>query len=212
MALSDDAYDRLRSAIRDGAFAPGQHMKLRDIAASFDMSITPVREGLARLVAERILQALPNRTICVPKPSAQTMIEVRRIRCELEGLAAFEAAAQITAGELERIKGHQAEFARASSVNDTTAMRQANSALHFAIYEAARMPILYETISSFWLRDGPVQNLMYAEAGDEVRGANKHEELIDRLWARDSQGARTALVADISEVTQVMLRLLEESR
>jgi DNA-binding GntR family transcriptional regulator len=211
LALSDDAYERLRSAIRDGAFAPGERIKLREVADAFDMSVTPVRDGLARLVAERVLDALPNRAVCVPRPTAETVTEVRRIRCELEGLAASEAAGRITSGQLAVLKEHQASFELACAENDAGGMRSSNAALHFAIYAAAGMPLLNETISSFWLRDGPVQNLMYSNAPDVVRNSNRHLQLIDRLWARDSLGAREAVVADISAVTPTMITLLDTS-
>ena len=123
MALSDDAYERLRSAIRDGAFAPGERIKLRELADAFDMSVTPVRDGLARLVAERVLEALPNRAVCVPRPTAEIVTEeIARIILasgsapDIADEAAREGVWDLRRAGLEKVKNGMTSLQEVNSV------------------------------------------------------------------------------------------------
>lgn len=45
----------LRTAIEDG-LAPGQHLSVADIAASLNLSTSPVREALSRLCGEGLIE------------------------------------------------------------------------------------------------------------------------------------------------------------
>ena len=59
--LSDDVYRRLRDAIVDGTFMPGEQLKDGDLAEWLGVSRTPVREALLRLRGSGLVVALPGR-------------------------------------------------------------------------------------------------------------------------------------------------------
>src|SRR5215813_9757822 len=86
--LNDRAYEQIKKGLISGAFRSGQTLVIRSLADEYGISATPVREALQRLVAERNLELLPNRSIIVPILSAERFIELVRVRRELEGLAA----------------------------------------------------------------------------------------------------------------------------
>ena len=50
--LAADAYTAIRQTIRSGTFKPGDRLRFADLQALCGMSVTPVREALARLTAE----------------------------------------------------------------------------------------------------------------------------------------------------------------
>ncbi|MCZ1003442.1 GntR family transcriptional regulator [Streptomyces mirabilis] len=52
-SLADQAYRRLRDAIRGGALRPGEKITERDLAARLGVSPTPIREALRQLVHGR---------------------------------------------------------------------------------------------------------------------------------------------------------------
>ncbi|HTN97495.1 MAG TPA: GntR family transcriptional regulator, partial [Nordella sp.] len=64
--LNDRAYSEIRKGLITGRFQPGQVLVIRTLAEIYGISTTPVREALQRLVAERLLIMLPNRSIAVP--------------------------------------------------------------------------------------------------------------------------------------------------
>jgi DNA-binding GntR family transcriptional regulator len=50
--LSDEAAERLRSAIRDGTLPPGTRLVERELARRLGVSRIPVREAIQQLVEE----------------------------------------------------------------------------------------------------------------------------------------------------------------
>ena len=62
--------ETLRDEIIQGDHAPGQHLRLEEIAARYDVSTMPVREALRDLEAEGIVTIFPHRGAVVTKLTA----------------------------------------------------------------------------------------------------------------------------------------------
>ncbi|MEV1176196.1 GntR family transcriptional regulator [Nonomuraea sp. NPDC049784] len=52
---------QLRAEIVSGVLRPGEVIKDAEIASRLNLSITPVREAIAQLVTEGLIEAMPNR-------------------------------------------------------------------------------------------------------------------------------------------------------
>ena len=70
--LHDRVYAELRRSLIHGVFDAGQMLRIQDLAEKLQTSTMPVREALARLVSEQALEALPNRSVRVPRHHART--------------------------------------------------------------------------------------------------------------------------------------------
>jgi DNA-binding GntR family transcriptional regulator len=64
--------ERVRTAILDGRFRPGQWLRLQRIADDLGVSQIPVREALKRLVAEGVVEHVPNFTSSSTRPAGVT--------------------------------------------------------------------------------------------------------------------------------------------
>ena len=63
--LRDDVYVRLRDAIVDSTFTPGEQLRDGDLAQWLGVSRTPVREALLRLAQAGLVVAAPGRSTTV---------------------------------------------------------------------------------------------------------------------------------------------------
>src|SRR6187431_2104111 len=54
--LGDEIYVVLQQAIMDGTIPPDERLNAGELARRFDVSPTPVREALARLEADRLVE------------------------------------------------------------------------------------------------------------------------------------------------------------
>lgn len=200
--LADQVYGHLKDLLLEGRAAPGERFTLRGLAAAIGTSAMPVREAVSRLAAENALEVLPNRAVRVPLMSRARFIELRLIRCSLEGLAAASAATAATADEIAEITQFEELFSaeRDEAQPDGARAMHNNKQLHFALYRAAHLPTLLQMIEGLWLQIGPVLNLDFCAGPDRVRQGEAHihhAALVRALTARDPDGARAALVADI---------------
>jgi DNA-binding GntR family transcriptional regulator len=201
--LHERAYDEVKKAIMGGAIAPGAPMTIRALAKALGTSVMPVREALRRLVAERALELLPNRSVTLPVMTAEKFDEIVRIRLALEGMMAETAAKHITADEMKRMTRLNEEM--------ITKLRQGtkkylglNQEFHFQLYLAARMPQAMSIVETLWLQIGPFLHHVEIDFG-APDFLHHHDTMLKALAKRDGPRARTAIEADIGEAAQSIL-------
>jgi DNA-binding GntR family transcriptional regulator len=206
--LTSRVYDALRTALMEGAYAPGHPIKIRELAASLHVSETPCREALMQLVRERGLVMRPGHSITVARLTVAQYLELRVIRMELEAMAGEAAALRATPGLVRTlVDGHRrlVQAERAGAWRDAVRL---NWVFHRTTYEAADMPELLAIIEGIWLRNGPLLNLLYPDARPTYRGRHQHLNLIDAMRARNPEAVRTAIRADMIEGGEKLLALM----
>jgi DNA-binding GntR family transcriptional regulator len=196
--IQERVYIALREKLMRGAFAPGQKLKLAELAQAFGVSAMPVREALNRLTAERALESLPNRTVRVPELSRDALQELKEARFAIEGLAVARAAANMTPETLKILDGLINAQHATDEEHAVEGSAEQNRAFHFTIYRQSHSTVLLPIIESLWLQFGP-----YLRAASDRfdgrggRGINFHSEIVEALAKRDGKAARNALEEDI---------------
>lgn len=207
--LTGRVYAELRTGLLEGRFWPGHRFKIRELAASLGVSETPVREALMQLVSERGLDMQMGRSITVAQLSLADYLELRLIRVQLEGLAAYEATSRITAAEIAALETDHASLVAAEASGDWREALRANARFHHTVVRAAGMPHLLAMIEGIWLRNGPLLNYLYPDARPTYPGRHQHLNVIDALHRRDAHAVRKAIQADMHEGGAGLVRLLE---
>lgn len=195
--LRGRVYARLRAAIMKGMFEPGQALTVRGLADAFGTSPTPVREALQQLVAENALLAEPNRSYRIPRMTQDIFVDVRDTRAELEGLAAEKAALNITPGEIRRLEQLIERMSRTIAAQDVKGYLSVNEDFHFAIYEAARSPVLLRIIRALWVQIGPTLTVLFRDLALVEGLQDHHRAALAAFRARDPVAARRAIRNDI---------------
>ncbi len=195
--LNERAYDAIRSGLITSQFQPGQILVIRTLAESYGISATPVREALHRLVAERLLTMLPNRSVVVPELTNEAFVELTEIRAALEGLCAERATPRIKAAPVKRLHALLKDLQKAIDARDIRAYVALNQQLHFTIYEHAGAPRLSSMIHDLWSQVGPFLTMLF-NCSDYIAQANdEHRRIIAAIEAGDATAARLAVIADI---------------
>lgn len=201
--VQDRVYTELRRALIGGLFEPSQVLTIRSLADALATSTMPVREALSRLITEKALEALPNRSVRVPPITLERMDDLLRTRILIEGEAIALAASRMTPRQIAMIEGMLGEWDEMRALKakkDVDREVTLNQSFHFEIYRACGSSVLIPMIESLWLQSGPcirVAIYAFSEAG-EVDTAHYHRSIVAALAAQDGQAAREALVADIS--------------
>lgn len=196
--LSQRVYVEIRNALMNGQYAPGERLRIAELAGTLGTSITPVREAIFRLASENALQVTAATSIVVPELELDTVREIQLMRGLLEGAAAAEAAKKITPKEIEQLERIQEQFIKASATNPRDAARR-NRDFHFALMGAARLPSLYTVVEALWVRMGPLLNTFHAEVPKRniFTDAHPHFKVLQGLRAKNSKMASQAIQEDI---------------
>src|SRR4051794_20406863 len=95
--IAGQVAERLKAEILAGERAAGTKLRQVEIAQAYGVSTTPVREALAALQREGLVQHHPQRGAVVFLPSVEDLRHHYEIRAALESLAAAKAAERFQA-------------------------------------------------------------------------------------------------------------------
>lgn len=95
--------ESLRADILSRRIPSGHVLLEKEVASRLSVSKTPVREALALLCQENLVQLFPQRGYLVRELGLQEVLDTFDLRIILEGAAAEWAAIQLSAGELDTI-------------------------------------------------------------------------------------------------------------
>jgi GntR family carbon starvation induced transcriptional regulator len=89
-------YRKLRQDILRGELSPGQKLQIEFVGARYGVGANPVREALNRLSSERLVDRFDQRGFFVPQLSIDSLRELVKTRCWLEGMALEQSIANRT--------------------------------------------------------------------------------------------------------------------
>jgi DNA-binding GntR family transcriptional regulator len=147
VSVVDRVYDVLHGRIIRGELKVGSRIHQENVSEELGVSRTPVREALARLAAEGLVELLPNRGARVADVTIEDMRISYEARLAVEPLAARYAAERRNPSDIKRIEGALAEQRRART---TRATYQAIRRFHLAVVEAAGNPLIARFAGSLW--------------------------------------------------------------
>jgi len=198
--LWDRAYAALKAALLAGKYAPGERVVLRQVAEDLGISLTPVRDAVNRLIAEKVLEhggLGPAGGAVVPLLSEDQFSQLMTVRASLEPMAAAAAAAHATRERIDAVEAFLTEMKRSVKENRTGDYLDAHYHFHFGIYEMCEMPIVEDIIESAWLRCAPTLTLALPENIPSLKRYASHVATIAALRKGDGEAAATAIRADI---------------
>lgn len=198
--LYRDVYETLSRALTDGALKPDDKLRIRALADQLGISVTPVRDAILRLVEAHALEWRGPKDIRVPRMTLRQLDEVRLIRLRLEGLAARMAAEASDRDVVGALRTLIAQNEDARSSNHVAAAVRFNREFHFAVCDAAGLPVLSAMIESLWLRMGPLIASVYEDGGETM--ISYHYDIVRAIEEADGDAAETAIRKDIDAAVQ----------
>jgi DNA-binding GntR family transcriptional regulator len=107
---TEQVMGRIRDAIISGRISPGTWLREAQLATRLGVSRIPVREALARLEAEGLVERVPYRGTRVVRPTVDQVIESFMLRSLLEGFATKLATPHLTPEEITKLRGLVAQL------------------------------------------------------------------------------------------------------
>ncbi|MGY1802352.1 GntR family transcriptional regulator [Blastococcus sp. SYSU D00922] len=186
--LRDDVYRRLRDAIVDGTFAPGEQLRDLELAAWLGVSRTPVREALLRLAHGGLVLAQPGRSTIVSTLDARAVRDARDVVAAMHELAVREAVPALVDADLTAMRDANRRFSAAVTSGDVDAALFADDELHGVLVRIAGNRALDTVLEQFTPTVRRAERLRFASLRGRESAA-QHDELIRLCAAGDVEGA-----------------------
>ncbi|WP_192931201.1 GntR family transcriptional regulator [Gemmobacter serpentinus] len=199
-SVHERIYDEVRIGLSQGLFTPGQTLTTRGLAATFGTSEMPVREAIRRLVAEKYIVQMSNRSYQVPTMDADAFRDVISVRMVMERFAAAVAASKAKAEDVARLRALNDKMRLAIEAHDGQETLRLNEEFHFAVYAVTGSETLLDTIETLWSRSGPYLAsvvILDGELSVFHKAFDMHSRLISAIESGDQGAAEEALAADV---------------
>ena len=208
--MRDEAYDRLRRLIEEGTLGPAERLRDEEIAGWLGVSRTPVREALARLVDDGLVETAANRFTRVTDLRPADAAEGYPVLAQLEALAAADAAAIATPQTLERLREASDRFTWSVWREDGAEARTAEADFHATLVAAS--PNLQ--LRSMIVRLQPRLRRLEQHAWPAIAGqwpAQHHAALIEAISLGSPTDAASASAGEWRAVGELVGRALVEA-
>lgn len=198
-------YRQLRSRIIHGEILPGEALTLRGIGQSYDVSMTPAREAVRRLVAEGALTLSPSGRVSTPELSPERIEELASLRALIEVELATRALPRAHLALIERLTAINGAVAEAVAHRDAVAYIRTNLEFHRTLYLRAQAPAMLAMTETVWLQMGPTMRSLYGRLR-RTEPPQYHRMIIAALRAGDEPGLRLAVRSDVSQGLRMLAR------
>lgn len=200
--VSSSAHERvyraLRTRIMHGEIAPGQALTLRGIGKEFDVSMTPARESVRRLVAEGALFLSSSGRVSTPELSNERIEELAALRALIEVELSSRALPRAHMALIDRLQSINMTVAEAVSKRDAVGYIRSNLEFHRTLYLRAQAPAMLAMAETVWLQMGPTMRALYGRLRRTDPPRN-HKLIIAALKAGDEPGLRLAVRSDVTQ-------------
>ncbi len=204
--LSEMVYEKLREAICDGRFRPGEHLIQADLAQRLGVSRIPVREALHRLSEEGLVEAKPRRGMLVRRPEPGELEEAwaaARVLVQAAMEHAVRRVKDAEVAELERL--HQAMMKRLETGRPGE-LAALNKRFHRGIFEAGGLGKLFDCMDALTSCYPQGTQMSVAMRGPTAVG--EHAEILDALRRRDRPALLAAADKHTTNNARAILRVV----
>src|SRR6478735_521730 len=186
-------YSDLRIELVSLQRRPGEVISEAEIALSYGVSRTPVREAILKLSDEGLLEIFPQSGIFVSRIPIAALPEAIIIRKALEETTARLAAEHATSSQILTLHSVLERQREANAARDRDAFHQADELFHATIASVAGHPGIWKFIQQVKVHVDRYRLLTLPQHGRIVKVIGEHEAVVTAIEAHDPERARQAM-------------------
>ena len=197
---ADLAYARIKGAILNLTYKPGQRLSEAMLSAELGLGRSPIRTALTRLEGEGWINVQPQSGTFVSSPTAEEVAEMTELREVLEVHAARRAAKKIHDETLKLLRAAFDNLAESGVEGHFEEFLKFDDLFHSAIHRAAGNRKILEMIRN--LRD-QIQWVRVSNAilpGRVVESLAEMKLVLEALERRDERAAAEAMSVHIGNI------------
>lgn len=213
-SLTSAVAEKLRDKIILGELEEGEQLRQDLIAAEFQVSRIPVREALRQLLAEGLIDIIPNRGAVVSSLAPSEIEELFEIRALLEREVLRDSIPNLRPAELSRaaavLEKYASELGNEQLVADWGRL---NTQFHAALYSGAHRPqfmSIIRTVNNNGERYTRLQLFLSSQARETAN--REHKELLALCRAGAIEPACDLLYRHIRSAGRSLRETLEQRR
>lgn len=208
--LREEAYRAIREAIVNGTLAPGEVIRDQELAQRVGLSRTPVREALARLTEEGLVESKPNAFTRVTPLQRRDAQEAYVVLRTLHELAVREAVPRLTPGRLAELDAANRRFAAALEAGDVEAALAADDEFHGVFIAAAANRALAAAVERLTPLIRRLERLRFGSLPGRT-SIREHERIISACESGDAGTAARLADENWANLGELIARAFDDA-
>lgn len=187
-SLVDHVHGELRRAIIDARIydeATDLRLDERGLAEQLGISRTPVREALARLAQEGLVEIQPRKGVFILRKTREEILDMITVWAALESMAARLASGRASDAEIGSLRLLAAGFGKDDARAHTDEYSEANIKFHQRILELGDCAMLKDIADGLFVHVRAVRSRAMHESDRAGRSVVDHLHIIEAIEARD---------------------------
>ncbi|MFT5399765.1 MAG: DNA-binding GntR family transcriptional regulator [Gammaproteobacteria bacterium] len=207
----EQALEQLRSAILDGHFKTGQKLVERELCELTGASRSVLREALANLEANGLVESESYRGYRVAQLSPHKIYEIFELRSALETLAAELFAERASAAELVELADVLRALENSVANFELTEMRKIKERYYELLFRGCRNDEIRGALETIINRVFYLRSYLMTNPARRAASLKEMRTLTRALLARDRLAARAATLAHLEAARDAVLEGIEKS-
>lgn len=208
--LREIVQDRMREAIIDGHFEPGERLVERTLCDQLGVSRTVIRETIRYLEAEGLVETMANKGPIVATFGWDQARQIYMIRRQLEASAAAEAANNATEAFCRDLTRALKTVASTKSDSAWSDHLRATTRFYELVFQQAGHTIAWEIVQRLNGRISRLRALTISAKKRERSGLSHLQAIHDAILSRNGEEARSAVETHISDAAEIARGFLQE--
>jgi DNA-binding GntR family transcriptional regulator len=202
--------ERLRRAIVEGRFAPGEHLSDRVIQDTFQVSRTVVREAVRQLEAEGLVETIPHRGSFVKVLSVAEAEQVYSVRAVLEPLAAQEFTKNASNEDIEKLVEVLNQIRAHIGAPQDKKLIDLKQTFYEILLRGGGNVYVQKMLNQLLNQNTQLRSTSLSHPGRLPETVNELQVLVEAIRRRDEKAAGTASLAHVENAAKVALGILRE--
>jgi DNA-binding GntR family transcriptional regulator len=195
--LSEQLRERIEERIVVGEYLPGARLDEMELARTFGVSRTPIREALIQLASAGFVETRPRRGAVVAEISPERLRDMFEVMAELEAICARRVALRSLEAERNALVVAHRACEEAMRASDPDAYYHLNERFHVTVYGACHNQFLTEQATLLHRRLRPYRRLQLRLPGRMRTSFAEHADVVDAVVAGDAERAARVMRAHV---------------
>jgi len=201
-SVQSQTVEKLREAIVEGIFSPGQKLVEATLCEQLGVSRGSLREALRRLEAEKLIRLIPNRGPFVADIDLEEAEQIYHVRAMLEGEACYLYASRADEQGIRTMREALADFDRAARSGDAVGRLATTARFYDVILDGCGNRVIAEILRGLLARINFLRARSMATAGRARHSGREMREMFDAIAAGDARSARAAAVNHVKRASE----------
>lgn len=208
--IYDQIYDVLKTNIINGSLQPGQRIQELEIAKELNVSRSPVRSAINKLIGEGLLVSTPNKHVWVRKFTKKDIIDAYEFRLIIEKYAIEKTVQLLDEDITKKLLNFKKLLLANNQIENIKEYIKVDAQFHEYLIETSGNRVIAESLQKVSMLINPFRIFSLSSNKRFTESVDEHVGMIDSILQKNSEKAITICQTHLSLAKEEIITHLKD--